>query len=230
MRRLILLGTAALLTACPTEPQDGPGGDETITTVSGAVISSWEDGEIVLAGATVYELGNPSNSDVTDENGLWVLEVTGDRFVGATVQAEGFLDYTHIVDLEFASSTTPELRLQPFSEPTLDELYEGDYGYTRQTGTATLVVMIEDGDGADYTGAAVSVTAEYEESLVEAPNMDLVPGSVSGQPWAEVLFVNVEAGATQVNVDGVGGDACLEGLDVMLDADSYVYVDTGCTD
>ena len=92
----------------------------------------------------------------------------------------------------------------------------------------SLVVMVADESGGDYTGAEVAVAAEHEVSLVEADDTNLIPGTTSGEPWAEVLFINVAPGATNVSVTDSQGNVCAADVPVALSADWYVYLDTVC--
>jgi hypothetical protein len=217
-----LVFLSCILMACAPGPPEGS------LAISGELVEAWELGGAPIARGVVRDLNDPQNTARTDQNGLWMLYVAPERFVGAVSDVNGFLPYAHIVDTEFGDSPTPEIELLPFTSDALTELYSGDYGYSRQEGRATLVVMVADEDGGDYTGATVTVSSDYEESLVEAVNMDLVPGTVSGEPWAEVLFVNVAPGSTTVEVVDLEGNLCASDLPIDLEGDTYVYLDTVC--
>jgi len=178
----------------------------------------------LAAGIQVYELGNESNSDFTDDMGCWDLEFPRTQAtVTLVASAAGYEEARYHLDLSWQSDRTEDMIFfNMFRSAEFATFMQGIFGLTPDPSRAILEVGAKSRSlGPRLAGATVHTDLPYE--IVVTANDDPAVTNVTTDDGTN-FFMNIDAGMANVWVEGPDGQPCTGLSPVEVFANTLTHV------
>ncbi len=178
----------------------------------------------LASGISVYELGNDSNSDITDDMGCWDLEFPRSQATATVVaSAEGHEEARYHLDLSWQSDRTDDMIFfNMFRTAEFGPFMQKVFGLTPDPTKAILEVGAKSlSTGPRLAGASIYTDLPYE--LVVTANDNPAITNVTTDDGTN-FFMNIQPGMANVWVEGPDGEPCTGLSPVEVVADTLTHV------
>jgi hypothetical protein len=178
----------------------------------------------LAGGIQVYELGNESNSDITDEMGCWDLEFPRSQDTAVVVaSAEGYEEARYHLDLRWQSDRTDDMIFfNIFRTAEFGPFMQQVFGLSPDPSRAILEVGAKSLSlGPRLAGATIHTDLPYE--MVVTANDDPEETNVTTDDGTN-FFMNIDAGMANVWVEGPDGEPCTGLTPVEVFANTLTHV------
>ena len=178
----------------------------------------------LAAGIQVYELGNESNTDTTDDMGCWDLEFPRSQARATVVAtAPGYEEARFHLDLRWQSDRTDDMIFfNMFRTEEFGPFMQKIFGLTPDPNKAILEVGAKSqSSGPRLAGATIHTDLAYE--LVVTANDEPAVTNVTTDDGTN-FFMNIEPGMANVWVEGPNGESCAGLSPVEVVANTLTHV------
>ncbi len=178
----------------------------------------------LAAGIQVYELGNESNSDVTDDMGCWDLEFPRTQSTATLVaSAAGYEEARYHLDLSWQSNRTDDMIFfNMFRSAEIVPFMQDIFNLTPDPSRAILEVGAKSlTTGPRLAGATIHTDLPYD--IVVTANDNPAETNVTTDDGTN-FFMNIDAGMANVWVEGPDGEPCTGLSPVEVVANTLTHV------